>query len=422
MAHRLELVLRDAVETRPKIRQLETAFTYLDKIHHKGGGTFDSYQRFAVNMGVRNVKRVRAISGTRWAAKVMSALKTVIADFSPLHAWFVAEKQPPQLQFIFLEGAFWLYACYELFTSVSQLSLYVQRERSTAFSISSRLEELLDNLREMAAPEFMPKRFHFSGRQAVIENFDGVSDTLIVDPQILQTNQAEFSEYVKNVIAAFAKRFPEDQRNLLRSFTVFDLQTWPVPLLFQPLDNFGSNAIAEIAKYVEAKSLVTEARSEITPFVQQAVEDWELFKTTMVTKVQNFEFIKKMEPLTFWESVLGGNENLVGDVTCPIVGNALAKIIECVLVLPLGSTENERIGAAMKRIVKKSTTIKARTLNSLLFLQLNGPVFEKFDAFKYGHSWTTRPRKITAPQDVNDLIIEQNLEGENLYEEANITN
>lgn len=417
IAHRLELVLRDAVDPNSKMKVMDAAFAYLDKQHHKGGGTFDAYRRFAENMGITHVKRVRAISGTRWAAKVTTALRTVISDFRPLRAWYVGNKNPSQLQYLFTEGVYWLYACYELFNAVSELSLYVQRERSSALSISSRVENLDTNLQRIMLQSFTPKMFRVAGSQVTVENFDGVKETFSVNSVELEVARTEFSVYATNVLLAFRQRFPEDQRQLWRNLAVFDLQSWPVDF---PNENFGNEGVRQVAKYVEEKSIPVDWSTDDSSFVQRAIADWTTFKHLLRTKINNYEFVRKLEPLKFWEAVLGGDERqtLGTNFTCPITGTALAKVIECVLVLPLSSAENERIGAALKRVSKRSATIQERLQNSLLFIQLNGPPIKDFEALHYGKSWINRPQQHTTRQTIQDMVIEQDFENEELYTDA----
>ena len=349
MAHRLELAVKDAVDTVNPISHFRVFVDELYKVFSMSPKNQRELQSVAESLSVELLK-IQRVFDVRWVFSSFLAVKAVLHNYCALFKHFKAcsmdghktSKERSKYAGLAKKLQNWLFvseACMvkDALRCLKLFSLYVQRNDANVIDITSHLEVLKDKLLAMKQEDGRAlAKFLCSFRDGSCYKTVEVNKKDSDDAQFEKVRCQFFQALHDNIV----QRFP--CTDLLNAARCLNLCSLPVDPLQRAL--FGESDIALLCK-----TFGCDGADAADTVLQYSV----------------------------WKKHDGRS-----------MGQKLRKLVDLLKVLPVSSAECER-GFSQMNLHHTSgrNRLLVSSVNNLLMVSVNGPPIHAFNAEKYVISW-----------------------------------
>lgn len=350
MAHRLELAVKNAVDTVNLVSRFKMFVDELYKVYSMSPKNQRELEIVAKSLSVE-LMRIQRVFDVRWAFSSFISVKAVLRDFGALYAHFSqcaspdsdrASKEKSKYIGLVKKLQSWSFVsetCMlkDALRCIKQLSLYLQSNAATIFDVMTHIDDIKQKF--LALKQANGKSLDkFCASYECDQSYKGVCIEMKAgDRAQFDTLRCQFFQALHD---NFEQRFPS--ADFLKAASCINRLTWPKDPLERAL--FGESCIAKLCKDFAIDS--NEAAGTVV--------DYAMFKQS--------------------DGV--------------IVGKKLQSLINLLEVLPVSSADCER-GFSQMNLYHTSgrNRLSVSSVNDMMMIGINGPPLAAWNSTKYVISW-----------------------------------
>lgn len=371
VAHRLELAVKDSLETTSSWKEIEDMLLSIHSHFQKSPKRWRDFQSLAKVME-ENVVKPGQVGGTRWISHKKNSLVALSKNYSALVTYFkdIAEtdedRSAPKIrgylkkfcsyEFV-LNMAFFL----DVLDILSHFSLQLQKDNLHLSSLTDALivaNKSLKNLQTEDGEHYTAFKKEIKIKQGHKYYFENELTCLEAEKVIL-TKQHDL---IGKLINCMEERFGDLTENeVLKCASIFDPANW------NDSDKYGFDEVNYLVNHFKE---VLQTNNCITENIQKQWQDLKYY-------------VRKYHPtssfLNLWEKIFTFRGEEYKD---------FLHLAEIILVLPFSTSIIERMFSVMKRVKSDwRTSLNEDTLCALLRINAEGPALTNFEADRAVKKW-----------------------------------